>query len=157
MSVARQKGSQEEDMGTGSHEVWMVIAEHGSEWAGWADQFRHHPGDVVVVLQQKDEPLAEFATRVRTRVERVTQSLRRSVQRAVIVGGRSSNPSALPARGTIIKALVSGMAEKGGGELLLAGPESDRLMMRALAATVADLSKGTGVRVEPAPPVARVA
>ena len=144
-------------MGSGGHEVWMVIAEHGSEWAGWADRFRHHPGDVVVVLQQKDEPLTEFATRVRTRVERVTQALGRSVQRAVIVGGKAGNPTSLPARGTIIKALVSGMAAKGGGELLLAGPESERLMMRALAATVADLSKGTGVRVEPAPPIAAVA
>lgn len=128
-----------------SDSVWMVVAEHGSDWAPWAERLRNPAGDLLVVLQQAGEPVAELAGRVRERLERV-QSAGRRLDRAVIVAGIGGEGT-LPGRTQVVRALTHGLQDGGGGELVLDGHDSDRFTMRAIAQAVAESMRGSGVRV----------
>lgn len=136
-------------MGSQQNRVSMVVAERDSDWSRWVERFRFHTPDVVVVTQRPGEKVAAFATRVRARVAEL-EDQGSQVDRAVIVGGGRTDRDALAARSLAIRALASAMAHQGGGDLLLDDRGADRYSMHALAFTVAELVRGTGVTVAPA-------
>ncbi len=134
----------------------MVVAERGSDWAGWVERFREECPSVVLVVQQPGESLAELSVRVRDRAEEI-EAGDPQVSTAVIVGGGRTDADALAARSLSIRAIASLMARSGGGRLLLDAKAEDRYSMMALASTVSDMVGGTGVRISPVNALKRVA
>ncbi len=129
-----------------SSTVSVVVAEHGSDWTPWLSRFRMAHAPVEVIAQEPEERLHDFAARVRSRVGELLRDAIR-VKRAVIAGAGRSDREALASRSLSIRALASAMAEDGGGELLLDDAGADRFSMQALAFTVAEMVRGTGVVV----------
>jgi broad specificity phosphatase PhoE len=127
----------------------LIVAERGSAWASWAERYRSVGPDVVVVLQEKGETAPEFAARVRARIAEMELS-GRCPERAVLVGGGRADRDAVTARSLAVRSIASAMARHGGGKLTLDSAHPDRFAMAAIAATVSDLIRGTGVRVAPA-------
>jgi hypothetical protein len=121
----------------------LIVAERGSDWSRWADRFG--ADDEAVMLQDRGESLDRFAHRVRSRVTEMA-AVDDGPQRVVIVGGRARE-GALAARSLMIRAVAHSMVRSGGGEVLLDNHGSDRFTMRALADTVGDMVRGSGVAV----------
>lgn len=135
----------------------LIVAERDSAWDRWTHRFGPDAG-AEVLLQDHGESPDRFAHRVRARVAQMADR-DGAPTRAVLVGGRVRD-GALPARSLMIRAIAHGMARRGGGELLLDNHGSDRFTMRALADTVGDMVRGSGVAVSHAsaePQYARVA
>lgn len=124
----------------------MVVAERGSAWDRWAECFGcDEATSPTLLLQEGAESAADFAQRVRSHVASLAAD--HVPQRVVLVGGRAGD-TMLSARSLIIRAIANGMLRRGGGELLLDDHDSDRFTMRALADTVADMLRGSGVAVD---------
>ncbi|MFW6050929.1 MAG: hypothetical protein ACODAU_07125 [Myxococcota bacterium] len=139
-------------MSTPNHRASLVVAERGSAWDRWVAGVSE-PG---VLLQEQGEAPAVFAQRVRSHVAEL-EARGQMPGRVVLVGGRRRE-GALSARSLMIRAIAHGMVAGGGGELLLDGHGSDRFTMRALADTVSDMVRGSGLAVvhaqaEPATPM----
>lgn len=128
----------------------LVVAERDGEWesnwGGWVERFSTGTPDVVVVLQHPGESDEELAQRVRAKVDEL-DAAGRQIARAVIVGAGRPASETLSARSSAIKAIVAPMVEQGHGTLLLDGEGSDRFQMMALAETVAQMVRNTGVTV----------
>ncbi len=147
-------------MESGAKRVSLIAAEMGGYWAPWAERLGAGTPDVVQVVQQAGEKLSQFALRIRTRVAELgRQGI--AVDQAVLVGGGRTDADALSARSLAIRAVAAEMARQGGGIVLLDDSGADRYSMAGLAATVAPLVYGTGVRIEhtstPAAPERRLA
>lgn len=128
----------------------LVVAERDGEWESdwgrWVERFSTGTPDVVVVLQHPGESDDELAQRVRSKVEEL-DGLGRQIARAVIVGSGRPASETLSARSSAIKAIVAPMVQQGHGTLVLDGEGSDRFQMMALAETVAQMVRNTGVTV----------
>jgi len=133
-------------MSTDSRNSSIVVAEHGSRWAPWAERFRMDGPDVVVILQRRGESSAKLPLRVRGRPAELGRE-GRPPARAVVVGGGRTDADALSARSLTIRSIAAEMANNGGGTLMLDDAGADRFSMAALAATVAELTRGSGVVV----------
>ena len=139
------------------HLLSLVVAERGADWAPWAQRLEQGTPGVVVVRQERDEPLSALASRVRARLEDL-EAQGREITRGVIVGGGRRDPGTLAARHAVIKTLLAPMVSHGRGTLILDGRGPDRFSMAALATTVRSLVRGAGVQVvATTDPVARVA
>lgn len=126
----------------------MVIAERGSDWENWVDQFRHDADDVCLIIQQPGETVSELATRVRKRVDAIQPY--EALTQAVVVSGGRVDQEAVAARSLAIRAVVSPMVRAGQGSVVLASNAKDRISMMGLASTVASMIRGTGVEIVPA-------
>ena len=133
----------------------MVIAERGSDWESWVDQLRREADDVCLIVQQPGETVSELATRVRQRVEAVQPY--ETLGKAVLVSGGRVDQDAVAARSLAIRAIVAPMVRAGQGNVVLASNAKDRFSMMGLASTVASMIRGTGVDIQPAAQLARVA
>lgn len=122
----------------------LIVAERDSAWDRWMDR-PGADGGTEVLLQDRAESPDRFAHRVRARVAEMAHG-DEVPSRVVLVGGRA-RADALPARSFMIRAIAQGMVGRGGGELLLDNHRSDRFTMRALADTVGDMVRGSGVAV----------
>lgn len=126
----------------------MVIAERGSDWENWVDQFRHDADDVCLIIQQPGETVSELATRVRKRVDAIQPY--ETLSQAVVVSGGRVDQEAVSARSLAIRAVVAPMVRAGHGNVVLASNAQDRISMMGLASTVASMIRGTGVEIQPA-------
>ncbi len=126
----------------------LVVAERGSDWTPWVEQFRRETPDVVVLMQEPDEKVAAFATRVGARVGELRLCGGR-LENAVIVSGGRTDHDIVSARSASIRAIVSPMVEAAGGKLYLSSGGSDRFTMLGIATSVAPMVRGTGVRLLP--------
>jgi hypothetical protein len=129
--------------------VSMVVAERGSDWSSWAERFRKSCPEVVVMQQMRGETAADFVYRVRHRVTELDRA-GHNLHEAAIVGGGRTDSDAMAARSLAIRALVAPMVRAGGGRVFLGSSHQDRFSMLALASTVAEMLRGTGVAVAPA-------
>ncbi len=140
--------------------VSLVVAERGEgwepNWTYWVERFSTGTPDVIVVLQEPGESVETLSQRVRARVVDLEES-GRTLARAVIVGSGNPDHTALSARSLAIKAIVAPMVEQGHGTLLLDGEGADRFRMMALASTVAQMVRNTGVTVTSTERIAKVA
>jgi hypothetical protein len=135
-------------MKTPGRETALVIAERGSDSLAWFERFSEQSAEVVLVQQQKNESAADFATRVRTRVEEI-DAAGQSLTRAVIAGAGRMDKAVLQARSLVIRAVVGPMVRAGGGEVVLDSTGPDRFSMQGLAMSVAEMLRGTGVALVP--------
>lgn len=133
----------------------MVIAERGSDWESWVDQLRREADDVCLIVQQPGETVAELAARVRQRVDALQPY--EALGKAVVVSGGRVDQDAVAARSLAIRAIVAPMVRAGHGNVVLASNAKDRFSMMGLASTVASMIRGTGVDIQPAAQLARVA
>ena len=83
----------------------MVIAERGSDWENWVDQFRHDADDVCLMIQQPGETVSELATRVRKRVDAIQPY--EALTQAVVVSGGRVDQEAVAARSLAIRAVTN--------------------------------------------------
>ncbi|MFW5877094.1 MAG: hypothetical protein ACOCXM_10180 [Myxococcota bacterium] len=127
----------------------LVIAERESAWDRWVDPSDGGATAPVLLVQEGAESSADFAQRVRSHVASL-ESTGEMPPRAVLVGGRQHD-GALSSRSLMIRAIAHGLATAGGGDLWLDSHGSDRYTMRALADTVSDMVRGSGVAVQHAP------
>ena len=126
--------------------ISIIVAERGAAWKTWADRLSQGGAEKVLAIQREGETPNEFASRVRGRVARLN-ALGLGVERGVIVGGRGRGQAVVSSRANVIKTLVAAIAAEGRGEVALDGHEEDRITMQALADSVEELVRGTGVRV----------
>ncbi|MCB9627398.1 MAG: hypothetical protein H6725_08515 [Sandaracinaceae bacterium] len=133
----------------------MVIAERGSDWESWVDQLRREADDVCLIVQQPGETVSELAARVRQRVDALQPY--EALGKAVVVSGGRVDQDAVAARSLAIRAIVAPMVRAGHGNVVLASNAKDRFSMMGLASTVASMIRGTGVDIQPAAQLARVA
>jgi len=128
-----------------AHEdIRVVVAERGGDWAAHADAI----DDVasLLILQQPEERIEEFTSRVREKLARVVAGGRRIVEAAVVGGGRT-DVGAMSARSLMIRLLTSRMIASGGGQLSLIAAGPERLGMLGLATTVSPMLEGSGVEL----------
>jgi hypothetical protein len=123
----------------------LIVAERGSAWGRWLERFEADSPGAVLLLQDGAEADDRFAQRVRSHVAAMAAA-GDGPGRVVLVGGHARK-GALPSRSLMIRAIANTMATRGGGQLLLDGDGSDRFTMRALADTVGDMLRGSGVAV----------
>ncbi len=102
----------------------MVIAERGSDWESWVDQFRQDADDVCLIIQQPGETVSELATRVRKRVDAIQPY--ETLAQAVVVSGGRVDQEAVSARSVAISG-------KRGVERLGWDIEIDTALLRAHA------------------------
>lgn len=129
--------------------LFMVVAERGSAWTSWVERFSEESANVEVLVQRRNESGTAFGQRIRRRLSEMSEN-GTTPERAVWVGGGRRDLSALRSRSVSVRALASGMARRGGGEVYLDSTAKDRISMLAIAETIADLVKGTGVHVHAA-------
>ena len=130
--------------------VSVVVAERGSDWVDWARHMRGATSMTIVVAQSLDEGDAAFAERVQERLGRLRATGTR-VEQAVFVSGADSRPHRHGLQARLLRrlsALLSGTAER--SRLYLdatASAPAVRRMMDALAWTLSDLAKGSGLSI----------
>lgn len=132
----------------------MVVMESGSEWPAWIDQCRPCSGpcsaSTRVIAQEDGETPHDLAERV---VDRAESSQRDGapIDLAVIACSERVDDAALGARRVAASAILSAMARRRRGRLLLsANRRSSGRARHALSAIAAELSQaweGTGVLV----------
>ncbi|NOY93093.1 MAG: hypothetical protein GXP55_18065 [Deltaproteobacteria bacterium] len=125
-----------------SNEIRVVVAERGGDWAAHADDHRQLP--TLLLLQQPEERIEDFVSRVRDKLARVVTGGRRICEAAIVGGGRADLP-AMSARSLMIRLLTTPMVASGGGRLSLVSAGPERLGMMGLLTTVAPMLEGTRV------------
>ncbi|MEM6960830.1 MAG: hypothetical protein AAF355_04605 [Myxococcota bacterium] len=124
----------------------MLVAERGAVWQSSeaSERLPKEPGAYCV--QGEGESSAEFASRVRQRLAYVDRS-HPPLANLLILGGEDREPAVWAARASMIQAFVSTREGRGSSEVLLAPHPSDRHSMRAIANSVCESVRGTGVDV----------
>lgn len=131
--------------------ISVLVAERGSEWLGWARLLRGRAGATIVLAQPEAEDDAAFARRVADRIERLLQQ-GAAVEQAAFVGGDRADDDARVQRSAILRRLAALLSGSGRAARLYvdaaarSGRTSQRLM-RALAWAIADLAKGSKLKV----------
>lgn len=126
--------------------VTIVVGERGSDWSAWAERLREQGAHVEVLVQHREESPSGLAMRVRNNIAQIENDGRR-LERAVIAGGGRTDRDAVAARSLAIRAMAAEMVKHGSGEVLLDDIGEDRFSMRALAVTVSEMVRGTGVSI----------
>lgn len=138
------------DRGNVMHRVSVLVAERGSDWLAWARVLRARATSTIVLAQPAAEDDAAFARRVADRIHRLENEGAR-VDQAAFVGADRSDPEARAQRSVILRRLASLLAGRGRStKLYLDGSPragASQRLMRALAWAIADLAKGSGLRV----------
>ncbi|MCA9583090.1 MAG: hypothetical protein KC416_14930 [Myxococcales bacterium] len=146
-------------MGNLPTDVSMIVAERGSAWAPWVDRFNREGAPVEVIIQRAAESGSDFSRRIRRRIAEIAAEGKKP-RCAVLVGGGRRDYGALRSRSTTVRALAACIARSGGGKVFLDSHGPDRLSMKAIAETIGEMSRGTGVVVRQAAlarPLSRVA
>jgi hypothetical protein len=128
-----------------SDEIRVVVAERGGDWAAHADEHSDMP--TLLLLQQPEERIEDFVSRVRDKIARVITGGRR-IREAAIVGGGRADLRAMSARSLVIRLLTTPMVASGGGRLSLVSAGPERLGMMGLLTTVAPMLEGTQVTLD---------
>ncbi len=128
-----------------SEEIRVVIAERGGDWAALAEESRGLP--TLLLLQQAEERIEDFVSRVRDKISRVITGGRRIREAAIVGGGRADLP-AMSARSLMIRLLTTPMVASGGGRVFLVSAGPERLGMMGLLTTVTPMLEGTQVTLE---------
>jgi hypothetical protein len=129
----------------------LVIAERGSDWIGWARRLQSKDGSTIVLAQPSSEDDASFAYRVRARIERLQQQ-GTAVDRAAFVGSDRADAATRALRSSVLRRLASFLGGSGRAARLYvdaaarAGHSTQRLM-RAIGWALADLARGTPLKV----------
>jgi len=129
----------------------IVIAEHGTDWTRWARKLRTAENvETVVLMQDQQETPEVFAKRALSRVATLMQS-GVALSNAVFLSGEMANAAQRRQRSSLVRSLSSLLSRAGDVRLYLepAGKPSRaaQRMMQALAWTVNDLTRGTGLTV----------
>ena len=137
------------------HTVSVLVAERGADWLGWARVLRSRRRRTIVLLAQ---PVAEddaaFARRVADRIERLELE-GAPVEQAAFIGGDRADGEAAEARvqrSAIVRRLAALLANSGRAASLYVdaaarGGRASQRLMKALAWAVADLAKGSRLKV----------
>ena len=135
------------------HTISVLVAERGADWLGWARVLRSGAGSTIVLAQPAAEDDAAFA-RASPIASNGSSSRAPPVDQAAFVGGDRADAdgrSAGPALGdpTPPRALLanSGRAAKLYVDAAARGGRASQRLMRALAWAIADLAKGSGLKV----------
>lgn len=131
--------------------ISVLVAERGADWLGWARLLRKRAGATIVLAQPEAEDDAAFARRVADRIERLARQ-GAAVEQAAFVGGARTDADARMQRSAILRRLAALLSNSGRAAKLYvdaaarSGRASQRLM-RALAWAIADLAKGSSLKV----------
>jgi hypothetical protein len=106
-------------------ELTLLAAEHDSPWIEWVDQRTGDEGEIVVVLQQRQETAGEFRARVAASLER---ALKRGAALRELVVLTNDGDDQRASDEYPLSALV-GDAEP--GEIASRAPSSKRAIARA--------------------------
>jgi hypothetical protein len=136
------------------HTVSVLVAERGADWLGWARKLRHGAGSTIVLAQPAAEDDAAFARRVADRIERLELE-GAPVDQAAFIGGDRADGEAAEARvqrSAIVRRLAALLANSGRVTKLYVdaaarGGRASQRLMKALAWAVADLAKGSRLKV----------
>jgi len=132
--------------------ISVLVAERGADWLGWARLLRSRAGATTIVLAQ---PVAEddaaFAQRVAARIERLELE-GAPVEQAAFIGGDRADAAARRQRSAILRRLAALLSGSGRAARLYVdaaarGGRASQRLMRALAWAIADLAKGSGLKV----------
>jgi hypothetical protein len=132
--------------------ISVLVAERGADWLGWARLLRNRAGSTIVLAQPVAEDDAAFARRVAARIERLELE-GAAVEQAAFIGGDRADAAARTQRSAILRRLAALLTGGSGRAARLyvdaatrSGRASQRLM-RALAWAIADLAKGSRLKV----------
>lgn len=136
------------------HTVSVLVAERGADWLGWARVLRQRAGATIVLAQPAIEDDAAFARRVAARIERL-EAEGAPVDQAAFIGGDRADAEAAEARvqrSAILRRLAAMLANSGRVTKLYVdaaarGGRASQRLMKALAWAVADLAKGSRLKV----------
>ena len=129
----------------------VLVAERGADWLGWARLLRGRAGSTIVLAQPVAEDDAAFAKRVAARIERLELE-GAAVEQAAFIGGDRADAAARSQRSAILRRLAALLSGSRRGARLYVdaaarGGRASQRLMRALAWAIADLAKGTGLKV----------
>jgi hypothetical protein len=129
----------------------VLVAERGADWLGWARLLRGRTGSTIVLAQPVAEDDAAFAQRVAARIERLELE-GAAVEQAAFIGGDRADAAARRQRSAILRRLAALLSSSRKGARLYVdaaarGGRASQRLMRALAWAIADLAKGTGLKV----------
>lgn len=132
-------------------QVSLVIAEYGANWAPWTRKLRADRESLMLLAQTADESPQVFGRRV---VQRLRRLRRESVEiaEAAVVAGPESTPAHRGARTKMVRKVTSLLAQSGNDSHLFLDPAAEtdgpaHTFMQALAWTLSDLAKGTGLSI----------
>jgi hypothetical protein len=131
--------------------ISVLVAERGADWLGWARILRRRAGATIVLAQPEAEDDAAFARRVADRIERLEQQ-GATVEQAAYVGGDRSDTEARVQRSAILRRMAALLSSSGRAARLYVdaaarGGSASQRLMRALAWAIADLAKGSSLKV----------
>jgi hypothetical protein len=132
--------------------ISVLVAERGADWLGWARLLRRRDGATTIVLAQPAaEDDAAFARRVAARIERLELE-GAAVEQAAFIGGDRADDAARSQRSAILRRLAALLSGSGRAARLYVdaaarGGRASQRLMRALAWAVADLAKGSRLKV----------
>lgn len=128
-------------------EIAVVVAQQGADPYVPCDALRAHTPNVVTVAQAAHEPDHEFVYRFRDCVQKIL-GRGRQIGTAALVARPGFNLGDVPGTAELLRSLVSAMVHAGEGHIHLhASPGPRPLALRALAETIGDQVRGTGVRI----------
>ena len=138
--------------------VSLIVAECGAQWTEWAAELRPKADRTLVLSQSPGETPTEFSKRVIERLGKLGQE-DVSLQGAAYVTGRCADAATLQQRSRVMHKLSSHLARGEQDAELVLDPGATPgvpvpAWIRALAMTIADLAKGSGLSVRVAAPSA---
>jgi hypothetical protein len=132
--------------------ISVLVAERGADWLGWARLLRSRADVTTIVLAQPEaEDDAAFALRVAARIERLELE-GTPVEQAAFIGGDRADAAARMQRSAILRRLAALLSGSGRAARLYVdaaarGGRASQRLMRALAWAIADLAKGSRLKV----------
>jgi hypothetical protein len=131
--------------------ISVLVAERGADWLGWARLLRSRAGATIVLAQPAAEDDAAFARRVAARIERLELE-GAPVEQAAFIGGDRVDAAVRSHRSAILRRLAALLTGSGRTARLYVdaaarGGRASQRLMRALAWAIADLAKGSRLKV----------
>lgn len=135
--------------------VSIVVAECGANWLGWVEDLRRETDTMIVLVQDTSERPAKFAARVLARLARIRQS-GAEIRRGAYVAGACTDGTTLHQRSKVMRKLSAQIAQTGSDGRLFLDPATplDRpapTWIRALAMTLRDMARGSGLMISVGP------
>jgi hypothetical protein len=130
-------------------QVAVIVAQDGNEAAAPLESLIHGASTVVMLSQEPDESLSQLSQRVRARLALLLKDGFR-VQSATFVARSGFGLGDVPATHEMLRILVSTMVAIGAGKVFLHAHSRDtraHYALAALATTISDQVRGTGVEI----------